>query len=788
MMHFSINSTLIKNMKKRGLIFLVNIAFMAGVHAEEKSQPLHLEVMDVISVSPLPGSNISENKIPSPVQTVTSEQLESAQSLSLADYMNRYMGNVNINSAQNNPFQPDVRVRGYAASPLMGLPQGISVYMNGLRMNEAFGDNVNWDLIPEGAIDTMSLQSGSNPVFGLNTLGGAIAIKTKTGFSAPGHHLEVSGGSWGRHSEEITSGWNNGEFGYFLDARYFNEDGWRDFSNSEVMQGLATLSWRGEVSSLDLTLVSTDNDLKGNGTVPVELLRTSRSAVFTQPDQTINRLFLAALEGSTWLNDHIELSGNMYFRRLNSHGLNGDGTNFQQCAAPNPTTIMCDEGNNAIVDLNGQTIPFNAAVSSGTKNTSSIIQRSFGFALQSAFDYQLFDHENHFIVGAAYSQGNVHYGADSELGALNVQRGVNGSGIKVQDSHVRLNTETENYSLYFNETFSVTDQLNLIVGGRYNQTSIRLLDQFGTALNGYHVFQRFNPSAGLTYVFRPEVSFYGNYSESTRAPTPMELSCSDPLAPCKLPNAFVSDPPLKQVVAHTFETGFRGEFGDFLAGTLNWRAGVFRTENENDILFKSTGGVVANTGYFDNVGKTRHQGIELGIFGDAFDRLRYSANYTYMEATFRTPFKVNSPSHPAADANGDIQVKQGDFIPGIPRQMFKVALDYDVIKGMTYLDRWTMGTDVIYNGSQYLRGDESNQGSKLNAYAVVNLRTEFQFNPHVTLFARVTNLFDTQYKNFGQYANTGDVLTNALGITNRDTQFVGIGAPRAGWVGIRLSL
>jgi len=773
-------------MKKRGLVLFANLVFMAASQADDHT-PLQLETVDVVSVAPLAGAGIAENKIPMSVQTATAAQLEQAQSLSLADYMNRYMGSVNINSAQNNPFQPDVRVRGFAASPLMGLPQGISVYMNSIRINEVFGDNVNWDLIPEGAIDTMSLQSGSNPVFGLNTLGGSIAIKTKTGFSAKGYQLEVSGGSWGRHSEEITSGWNNGEFGYFLDERYFKEDGWRDFSDSEVMQGLATLSWRGADSSLDLTLVSTDNDLKGNGTIPVELLRVRRNAVFTQPDQTINRLFLASLDGATWLNDHVELSGNMYFRRLSSHGLNGDGSEFADCTGANTGTV-CDQDNNQVLDLNGNPITFGPAVDGGTKNTSKTIQRSFGFSLQSAFDYQIFERENHFIIGAAYSQGNVHYAADTELGALNAQRGVDGSGIKTEEAHVRLNTETENYSLYFSETFSATDKLNLTVAGRYNQTSITLLDRFGTELNGHHVFQRFNPSAGLTYNFRPEVNFYGNYSESTRAPTPMELSCADPNAPCKLPNAFVSDPPLKQVVAHTFETGFRGEFGDFLAGTLNWRAGVFRTENENDILFKSTGGVVSNSGYFDNVGKTRRQGIELGVFGDAFGRLRYSANYTYMEATFRTPFKVSSPSNPAADANGDIQVKQGDFIPGIPRQMFKVALDYDVIKNMPYLQRWTMGTDVIYNGSQYLRGDESNQGSKLNAYAVVNLRTEFQFNPHVTLFAKVTNLFDTQYKNFGQYANTGDVLTDALGISDKDTQFVGIGAPRAGWVGIRLSM
>jgi len=764
--------------------FIPLLYLLAGQSAfAQEQKTVKLQDVEVVGVTPLLGSGIPVNKVPVPVQRATAKQLEESQSLSLADYMNRYLGSVNINSAQNNPFQPDVQFRGFTASPLMGLPQGLSIYMNSIRFNEFFGDTVNWDLIPEGAIDTMTLQSGSNPAFGLNSLGGALAMRTKTGFSAPKHQLEVSGGSWGRHSEEITSGWNNGTWGYFLDARYFNEDGWRDFSNSEVMQGLATLSWRGDVSSLDLTLASADNNLRGNGTIPVELLRLRRDAVFTQPDQTINRFFLASLEGSHWFNDHIELSGNMYFRRLKTNSLNGDGSEYQDCAG-----LVCDEAGDQVLDLAGNTIPWSDDVDGGTKNTSTTIQRSFGFALQTAFDYQIMAHENHFITGATYDQGNVHYSADSELGALNAQRGVDGSGIKAEESHVRLNTETEHYGIFFSDTFSVTDKLDITVAGRYNQTRIALMDQDGTELNGKHVFQRFNPSAGLTYQFMPELSFYGNYSESARAPTPMELSCADPDAPCKLPNAFVSDPALKQVVANTWEAGFRGQFRHILDGHLSWSAGVFRTENKNDIIFQSTGGVVSNTGYFTNVGKTRRQGIELGLQGNFFDDLRVSANYTYMEATFRTPFLSNSPSHPDADANGDIQVKQGDFIPGIPRQMFKVALDYDVIKGMTYLDRWTMGTDIIYNGSQYLRGDESNQGSKLNAYAVVNLRTEFQFNKHFTLFARVTNLFDTQYKNFGQYANTGDVLTDALGISDKDTQFVGIGAPRAGWVGIRLSM
>jgi len=764
----------------KGILPLLGLVGASSSLVAEEQQ-VTLETMEVVGVTPLQGSGIAIDKIPVPVKTANAEQLEKAQSTSLADYMNRYMGSVNINDAQNNPFQPDVQYRGFTASPLMGLPQGLSVYVNSIRFNEFFGDTVNWDLVPGGAIDTMALQSGSNPAFGLNTLGGAIAIKTKTGFSAPKHQLEVSGGSWGRHSEELSSGWNNGTFGYFVDVKYFNEDGWRDFSNTEVMQGFSTFSWRGEDSTLDLTLSTADNTLRGNGTVPVELLKINRKAVFTQPDRTINRFFLASLDGSTWLTDHAELSGNMYFRRNKTGALNGDGSEFANCTGGTAGTL-CDVNNAVVDDFNGNPIPFSNAVQGGTLNTSTTIQRSFGFALQSAFDYQILQHDNHFIVGSTYDHGNVHYSADSEVGALNADRGVNGSGYKTADAHVRLNTKTEHFGVFFTDTLSVTDKLDVTVSGRYNKTIISLLDQAGTELNGHHVFERFNPSAGLTYNLIPELIFYGNYSESARAPSPMELSCADPNAPCKLPNSFVSDPPLELVVAGTWEAGFRGRFDNVLEGRINWSAGIFRSINNNDIIFQSTGGVTSNTGYFSNIGSTRRQGIELGLNGKIYDDLRFSTNYTYMEATFRRPYKSNSPSHPKADANGDIQVQKGNYIPGIPQHLFKVALDYDVMK------QWTVGTDVIYNGGQFLRGDASNTGDKTNAYAVVNLRSEIRFNDHVALFGRVTNLFDTQYKNFGQYANTGDVLTDALGISNVDTQFVGIGSPRAGWVGIRLSL
>ncbi|NOT86533.1 MAG: TonB-dependent receptor, partial [Methylococcaceae bacterium] len=774
------------------------------------------------------------------VQVISAEDLEKAQSLTLPEYMNRYLGSVNINDAQNNPYQPDVQYRGFTASPLLGLPQGLAVYMNGIRFNEPFGDSVNWDLIPAGAIDTMTLQSGSNPAFGLNSLGGALALQTKTGFSAPKHQLEVKGGSWGRHSEELSSGWNNGTVGYFIDANYFKEDGWRDFSNSEVQQALGTFSWRGDRSDLDLTLATADNNLRGNGALPLELLKVDRSAVFTHPDIKHNRMFLASLNGSTDFTDDIKLSGNMYYRRNRMRTYNGDGSEFGGCGGGDkdekvrgkaahkfPRTgedeqdeldrlnevdddsanddgavdtggedgdintdeegdtnshVLCDQEGTQLTDTNKQPIANADNVLGGTINTSESVQRSFGFALQTAFSQQIFKHDNNLVVGWTYDNSSVHYSADSELGALTANRGVNGAGILLDDSRVRLNTATETYGAFFTDTFSLTEQLHLTVAGRYNHSNIKLMDQYGDALNGQHRFERFNPSAGLTYAILPSLTAYGNYSQSTRMPTPMELSCADPNAPCKLPNAFVSDPPLNQVVAETWEAGFRGKLSAIPETTLDWNAGYFQTNSNDDIIFQSAGGVIGNRGFFQNIGKTKRQGLELGLNATVFKRLHLDANYTYLDATVGVDYLSQSPSHPNADALGNVPVKSGSRLPGIPEHLIKLAVNYDIIPD------WSLGVNMIYNGDQFLRGDQANLTEPLASYMLFNLKTEYRFNEHFSLFGKLDNIFNKRYQNFGTYGNTGGVLNDALGINDVDTRFVGVGAPRAGWVGIRITL
>ncbi len=754
---------------------IVILTISPSIFAEDT--PQDLGTINIVGVSPL-GGGIEADKLPTPVQSVSSEQLDKAQTISLSEYINRYLGSATVNEAQNNPLQPDISYRGFVASPLMGLPQGLSTYVNGVRFNEPFGDTVNWDLIPQGAIDSMAMYS-SNPVYGLNSLGGAIAIKTKTGFSSPKHQVEVYGGSFGRHSEELTSGWNNGTWGYFVDLHHFEEDGWRDFSPTKATQGFGALSWRGDKGSLDLTLSANDNDLRGNGPTPIQLLAQNRKAIFTHYDQTITRMFLSELAGSYDVTDNIEVSSNAYFRQNRMRTFNGDNSDYGECA--DGSGLLC--GENPVIDTNGNAVVFDNSVDGATRNTSATQMRSKGGTLQTAFTGDLFKHENNLTVGASYDSAETHFSSNTELGSLSASRGTIGSGFYVDESKVRLNAKTEAVGVFLTDTFSITEKLAATIAGRYNHISVDMKDQYindaEKNLNGNHAFERLNPSAGLTYQLLKNVNIYGNYAESARAPTPMELSCADPEAPCKLPNSFLSDPPLQQVVAKTWEGGFRGNLNDVVNGKWDWNLGYFHAVNNNDIIFHRAGNI-ASQGYFSNVGQTQRYGIEAGtsinkesVFS-AIDDWHFSTHYTYLNAQYLNGFNIQNP----LNVDEIVAVQKGDKISSIPANIFKAALIVDLLKKVS------LGINGMYSGNQVFRGDESNMTAPLSGYWVFNGTAEYKFTKNFTLFGKVNNLFDTNYNTFGVYGQASDVL----GADYNDGRFVSPAAPRAGWIGVRLSI
>jgi iron complex outermembrane receptor protein len=750
-----------------------------------KDEPLDLGTIDVVSTSPLENSEIAANKLPTRIQKVDSEQLQKAQSLSLSEYMNRYLSGVSVNEAQNNPLQPDIYYRGFVASPLLGMPQGLSTYVNGVRFNEPFGDTVNWDLISENAIDTMSLHSGSNPVYGLNSLGGAIAVKTKTGFSAPEHQIEVYGGSWDRHSEDLTSGWNDGTWGYFVNLNHFEEGGWRNYSPSKAERALGTLSWRGDKGSLDLTLAANYNNMNGNGASPIQLSQQDYDAVFTHPDTTTTSMFFSQLQGSYDLTDKIELSGNAYFRQNRMKTFNGDNSDYDDCEDEDHDGLLCEDGDEVVIDTFGNPVEATDAVEGATNNTSQTNMRSRGGTIQAVFANDLFKHKNNLTTGVNYDYAETNFSSDTELGSLTDTRGTTRSGIFVDEFKVRLRTNTSTVGVYLTDSFSITDKLTATVAGRYNYIHVNMFDQYindpTKNLNGSHTFERLNPSAGLSYQALDNLNWYANYSESTRAPSPMELSCADPEAPCKLPNSFVADPPLEQVVAKTWETGIRGDLNKLIEDDVKWNLGFFHTINHNDIIFRrDAASNIISQGYFDNVGKTRRYGIEAGTVANfdkvfsSIDNWHLSANYTYLNARFLSPFDTVNP----LNTSEAIVVNSGSKIPGIPEHIFKAAVGVDLWQ------KFYVGVNGEYSGDRYLRGDEANRDNKLTGYWLFNATAEYKITKNFTVFGKLDNIFDKRYYSFGAYGQADEVLGNSYD----NPRFVSPGMPRAGWIGVRLSL
>ncbi|MCI0436565.1 MAG: TonB-dependent receptor, partial [Gemmatimonadetes bacterium] len=312
------------------------------------------------------------------------------------------------------------------------------------------------------------------------------------------------------------------------------------------------------------------------------------------------------------------------------------------------------------------------------------------------------------------------------------------------------------------------EALALTFSGRYQITEVEIRDQTGDPenadLNGNHRFDRFNPAGGLTYSIFEDLNLFGGYSKSFRAPTPAELTCADENDPCNLPNAFVADPPLDPVIGRTWEVGARGQLP--LGEDLRWRVAFYRTTLEDDLIFAVT--ETGGAGFFKNIDETRRQGAELGLKGQ-WESVHWSVNYGFVDATYESAETLASVVEPDG-----IQVQQGDRIPGIPEHNLKAAADWAV------LPKWSVGGTLIYASDQFLRGDDSNELDTVDDYATVNLRTRFNPWEHVEVWARIDNLFDSDYE-------TGGTRNfNAFADPIAEERFLAPGAPRAGWVGVKL--
>ena len=840
--------------------------------AQEEVITPTVEVSAPRFITLLPGVGMEREQMTTNAQSVTSEQIQSSRSVSLTDFMNTHLQSVNVADYQGNQFQQDLTFRGFSASPQIGTPQGISVYIDGIRVNEPFGEVVNWDLIPMNAIRGMDLIPGSNPLFGLNTLGGALSIQMKSGFTDPGLDASVAAGSWNSSQAQATVGANNGQLAGLVAFNVFDSDGWRDNSHSQVRQLYTNVGVMGERTEFGVSYMYADNSLTGNGMVPLQLYNQDRDAVFTSPDKMENRLNQLALNGRYDLSLQTSVSAMIYTRKVTTNSTSGDfydewdqAANGRTGLCPNPATSTFPNG---AAEVNATGCP--GVTPNGVFNYGETDQTTYGGVLQ----LNWLTDTRQVTVGASYDYAKITFTQDQRLGwiapggtvyldpSTYATVGLVPLVQDIQRNNVTGNQQTA--SLFGLSTFALRPTLNLSAGARYNYTRVRNnmvsdrpipLYQFNTATfnrlqercgaedgdpfarfyctEGDYTYNSFNPYGGLSWLPTPNLNWFGSVSQGSRVPSVIELGCArdkeaekrfagqnnGTLQGCSIPTSLTGDPYLKQVTSTSYETGLRGQVPGY---GLEWNAAVYRTDLENDIMFVSLG--QRNRGVFDNFGKTRRQGFELGFTG-ALGQHTFRGAYAYTDATFQSPATVvnpaNSSSNHAQGQLSEFTIEPGDHIPGIPAQTLRLGWE------MNMAQRFTLGLTMITNSWSYARGNENNknepggtssngsiqtdfQGNqvvdpgrdyvgsgKIPGYTIFNLNAAYKLGGGLSVFLKVDNLFDKDYQTAGELglnpftpSRWGYVDSAGFNYNSNDwqyTNFVGPGAPRSFWLGIAYS-
>jgi iron complex outermembrane recepter protein len=740
---------------------------------------VHLPQVDVIGTTPLQGTGLDVNTVPTQANVLRPEDVARGGMPNATRALEEQVGGVTLNSASGNPYQPTLLYHGFAASPLQGTPQGLAVYVNGVRFNQPFGDTMNWDLIPDNAIDEMQLV-GSNPVYGLNALGGALSVQLKNGFTYHGAEGALYGGSFGTIDGDLQYGKQVGNAAAYVAFGERHQNGWRDLQSSNIQSLYGDAGWRGDKAEVHLGVLAANSDLNGPGTSPVELLAVDPRAQFTAPNAIGNDFVLVTLNGTYDFSDTLSLQSLAYYQNFVQRVRNGNAPNDTPC--DDGSGYLCYDGG-VSTTRGGAPIPdFLNGGPYSELDTQTTNTNGYGFSVQATESARVFGLSNQLVAGVSFDGAVSEFSATAFVGGMEgPDRVFVGPGIVIDEpgtnTPVRVQVTDANWGLFATDTLNITDRLAATLSGRFNAIGIDMNDQNGGDLSGNHAYTSFNPAAGLTYQLAPWLNVYGGYAQSTRAPTPAELSCAGPTNSCSLANFFVGDPELKQVTAQTFEAGVRGATTFADKSRLDYQIGLYHSDLDNDIAFVNS--VTLNRAYFANIGSTQRQGVDAAVHYRA-ERWNAFVAYSYTNATFRSGFVESAGSNPAGNADGNIVVRPGNQIPGIPPQQLKFGANLHVTP------EWTVGFTAIANSSQYLVGDDSNQNKQLPGYCTVNLTTDYRIGPQIDLFGTVENITNARYYTYGTFSPTSSVyMVQAPGATN--PRSYSIAAPVGGYAGLRVT-
>jgi iron complex outermembrane recepter protein len=697
----------------RGLAAVVGAVMLLGAMAaaaqerptapEQPTEPpiVRLPPLDVTTTR-LPSTPLPADRVPAAVDALSGEQLRATGAVTLQDALRRLPG-VTTSDQQGNSFQMDLSVRGFQGTSVTGAPQGISVFVDGVRVNEPTVEEINFDLLPLDDIERIELIRGPGAVFGRNTLGGVLNIVTRRGAEIREIVPEAEWGSFGRQKYRLRVGGTEGPFDYYVSGTYFTEEGWRDATASRLGKLFARIGLRQGGTDLSLSYQRAQNRIEQAGSLPESELDHHRTRNFTQGDFFAPLMNAVTLNLKQELDEHWALAATLFLRTLDAEQFNVN-----------------------LVDNNMRSFTSTATA---------------GGTLEAIHQATVFGRSNRLVLGAEYAHADAHVKVFEET--HEGEREINSDvldGLTTIGGWVLDTFEVGRNLLVPGDQLLVTggarfDYVRHVIGDRTPDPDI-------PSSAGTDTFIRTTPRFGINYNPTPRLNFYFSFAEGFRAPSFLELTCASPATICPgLQAGTAADPPLKPVTVRTYEVGMRAQPWPWLEGRL----ALYRSDVQDDIFSVAPTGTVGL--FFQNVGDTRRQGIEVELRGK-YDRLFEPwINYAYSDATFRDEVLLGT-SRVTVDCSTPPctqLVRKGSQLPLIPRHRINAGID-------THLTDWlTLSLSGAYVGRQWLRGDEANAERQLGDYVVLNASLIARVK-RLTVYMAVNNLLDTKYETFGTFA------------------------------------
>ncbi|EIY5096510.1 iron complex outermembrane recepter protein [Klebsiella quasipneumoniae] len=638
----------------------------------------------VVTAAP---TTVSELDTPAAVSVVNGDEMrQAAPRVNLSESLGAVPG-LQVQNRQNYAQDLQLSIRGFGSRSTYGV-RGLRIYVDGIpaTMPDGQGQTSNIDI---GSVDTIEVLRGPFSALYGNSSGGVINVTSQTGTQPPTVEASSYYGSFGtwhygmKATGAVGDGSHAGDVDYTVSTNRFTTHGYRDHSGARKNLANARLGVRiNDVSKLTLLLNSVDIKANDAGGLTADEWRDNprqspRGDQYNTRKDT--RQTQAGLRYERQLSDQDDLSVMMYA---------GERETTQYQSIPRAPQLKPSHAG-GVIDL---TRHYQGIDTRLTHRGELLVP----VTLTAGLDYENMSERRKGYENFVMVNGAPQYG---EQGAL-----------RRNERNLMWNVDP-----YLQTQWQLTDKLSLDAGVRYSSVWFDSNDYYITPGNGddsgdasYH---KWLPAGSLKYALTDAWNVYLSAGRGFETPTINELSY-------RADNQSGLNFGLKPSTNDTVEIGSKTRIGN---GLLT--AALFQTDTDNEIVVDSSSG--GRTSY-KNAGKTRRQGIELGLDQQFGESWRLKAAWTWLDATYRT------------NVCGDASCN-GNRIPGIARNMGYASFGYQPEQG------WYAGSDIRYM-SDIMANDENT--AKAPSWTVVGLTTGYKWSygrMDMDLFGRVDNLFDREY-------------------------------------------